>query len=342
VEATCDDEGKYFQPLVFCQKSYLDQLTLFIFFQLYLASVQDFFLRQLSSIPPSDDSTNHGNCYHDLCFWALLRCVDRVVDNGLTCLEKCGEETCKLYIHLVYNVGMSVDKMKDMMGHTQSGQVPNWLPTEMCTMSKNYRTKYHNEVLPYYNKTGTWRDDYNLVTLDLWSKYAIKQNFLETKKGHPEKYDVYLPKSSFTNMKLWGAMDYTLCHSRLNISQSIARAGGPKNKNVWGQQAHLSRSQTRALGKVKVDPKTFTVIDLVNKALITKKENRVAMKVYEVGKYDVESGNGIDSAIINTAAKLNNDLKLQKMKRAEWAMIKEALEVDVTDFKEVTAAFMKK
>jgi hypothetical protein len=133
------------------------------------------------------------------------------MDNGLTYLEKCGEETCECYIHLMYNVGMSVDKMKYMMRHTQKGQVPNLLPTEMWTMSKNYRTKYQNEVLPYYNKTGsgqTWRDGYDLVKLDLWSKYATKQNLLKMKKSRPEKYGVYLPKSSFTNMKLWGTMDY--------------------------------------------------------------------------------------------------------------------------------------
>jgi hypothetical protein len=76
--------------------------------------------------------------------------------------------------------------------------------------------------------------------------------------------------------------------------------------------------------------------------LIVKKGNRVATKVYEVGKDDGKSGKGIDTVIINTAAKLNNDLTSQNMKLAEWAMIKEALEVGVPDMKEVAAAFMKK
>jgi hypothetical protein len=61
-----------------------------------------------------------------------------------------------------------------------------------------------------------------------------------------------------------------------------------------------------------------------------------------VGKDDGGYGKGIESAIINTAAKLNNDLASQKMKLAKWAMIKEALETGFLDMKEVAATFMKR
>jgi hypothetical protein len=155
---------------------------------------------------------------------------------------------------------MSVDNMKDMMHHTQKGQVPNWLPTEMWAMTKKYLSNYQHEVLPYCTRTGsdqTRRDAYDLVKLALWTKYTTNQNLLETKKGRSEKYNVHLPKSSFRNifrnMKLWGVMEYELYHSKL------------------------------ALEKAKVDPKTFTAIDLTNKALIVKKDHHVTVMVYAVG-----------------------------------------------------------
>jgi hypothetical protein len=91
-----------------------------------------------------------------------------------------------------------------------------------------------------------------------------------------------------------------------------------------------------------VDPKTFYVIDLFNKALIVEKGNSIATQVYEVGKGDGESGKGIYCGIINAAAKLNNALKYQKMKLTKWAMIKEALEAGVPGMQEVAAPFMKR
>jgi hypothetical protein len=59
--------------------------------------MQDFFLSQLAPIHLSNDSVNHTNCYNGLRFWALLRYVDRVMDLGITTLERCGEETCELH-----------------------------------------------------------------------------------------------------------------------------------------------------------------------------------------------------------------------------------------------------
>jgi hypothetical protein len=43
---------------------------------------------------------------------------------------------CELYIHLMYNIGMRVEKLKEMMQHMQKSQVPNWQPTAMWTMAK--------------------------------------------------------------------------------------------------------------------------------------------------------------------------------------------------------------
>jgi hypothetical protein len=95
-----------------------------------------------------------------------MRRVDRMMDLGITCLVTCGEETCTLYIHLMYNVVMSVEKLKEMMKHIQPNQVPNWLPTEMWTMAKNYLTEYENKVpsCTSIHRTGsgdTWRSGCN-------------------------------------------------------------------------------------------------------------------------------------------------------------------------------------
>jgi hypothetical protein len=66
VEATCDDEGNYFPPLIFRELSYLYQLTIVNLFQLYLSFCAGFIFEPISfqpPPPPSDDSKNHGNCY---------------------------------------------------------------------------------------------------------------------------------------------------------------------------------------------------------------------------------------------------------------------------------------
>jgi hypothetical protein len=44
---------------------------------------------------------------------------------------------------------------------------------------------------------------------------------------------------------------------------------------------------------------------------------------------------------LNEAAKLNNYLKAQQLKKADWAMIKEALEAGVQGMESVAANFMK-
>jgi hypothetical protein len=132
-------------------------------------------------------------------------------------------------------------------------------------------------------------------------------------------------------MKLWGGMNYNICNGCLNIANSIIKvAGGVEGNANAGQKQLLSRSKARALKKAKIVPKTFKDVDLANKALVIKHGKRVASLTCEVTKDDGESGKGIESSTLNAAAKLNNDMKLQKMKMHEWAMIKEALELGVS------------
>jgi hypothetical protein len=57
------------------------------------------------------------------------------------------------------------------------------------------------------------------------------------------------------------------------------------------------------------------------------------MHAYEVMKDDGETGKGIEPVHINCTAELNNGLTKQKMIKADWAMIKEALEAGVTGIK---------
>jgi hypothetical protein len=63
---------------------------------------------------------------------------------------------------------------------------------------------------------------------------------------------------------------------------------------------------------------------MANKALVMKQGKHVTSSTFEVTKDDGKSGNIIESYTLNTAAKMNNDMKLQKMKLHEWAMIREA------------------
>jgi hypothetical protein len=127
-------------------------------------------------------------------------------------------------------------------------------------------------------------------------------------------------------MKLWSVMDYTICNGHLNVVNSIIKVtGGGDGKENTGEKQHLSRSKSRAPEKAKIVPESFKAINLANKALVVKQEKRVARKTFEVSKDDEESGKDIESSTLNNAAKLNNDMKLQKMKMHEWVIIKEAL-----------------
>jgi hypothetical protein len=64
-------------------------------------------------------------------------------------------------------------------------------------------------------------------------------------------------------------------------------------------------------------------------------------KAYEITSKDGEIGKGIDNTTLNDAAKLNNNLKAQQLKKADWAMIKEVLEVSFSGMKNVAANFTK-
>jgi hypothetical protein len=68
VEATCDDEGKYFQPLLFRKMPCLAQLNIVHFFQLCLIFYAGFLSEPIVFHPSSDNTMNHGNCYRGLRF----------------------------------------------------------------------------------------------------------------------------------------------------------------------------------------------------------------------------------------------------------------------------------
>jgi hypothetical protein len=98
---------------------------------------------------------------------------------------------------------------------------------------------------------------------------------------------------------------------KLTVTRSIVRAGSGIHPSTVAHHRHLSRTDTRALAKAKLNPQTFTAIDLANKAKITKQGTRTTTQVFEIGKEDGETGKGLDSVHINRTAELNNELKQQ-------------------------------
>jgi hypothetical protein len=145
----------------------------------------DYSMGKIASIPLFEDSTNHGNCYRGLRFWALLRYVDVCMDLGITCIKVCVTQTAITYIHLLFCIGMLADKLNDMMQHPHPTQFPVWLRNGMWTMAKNYRTKFHNLILLYYNKLGsgqTCHDAEENTVKAYFFEYATKSNAFEEKK----------------------------------------------------------------------------------------------------------------------------------------------------------------
>jgi hypothetical protein len=68
----------------------------------------------------------------------------------------------------------------------------------------------------------------------IWLIYAKKQNTADADKGRQCCYDLHLQKTKYTDMKIWGVMDYTICNGHLNIANSIVKLtwGGEGNFNV--------------------------------------------------------------------------------------------------------------
>jgi hypothetical protein len=64
--------------------------------------------------------------------------------------------------------------------------------------------------------------------------------------------------------------------------------------------------------------------------------------VFEIYSADGEKGKGISASTMNEIAQLNNDMKVLKMKRADWEIIKEDLEAGVPGMQTVTEKFMKR
>jgi hypothetical protein len=67
----------------------------------------DFFMGWVTDISTTEATVNTAIRYKGLCFWALLHCVDACMDLGVTCVEKCGNNTSKTYC-----IGMPVEKSK--------------------------------------------------------------------------------------------------------------------------------------------------------------------------------------------------------------------------------------
>jgi hypothetical protein len=181
----------------------------------------DFFMNHITAIPRSDDATDHTNGYKGIRFWALLCCVDACLDLGITCTEKCASETSELCIKLLLCLCVPLDKYLELMQHPQASTHPHWLPGAMWQMAKNYRTKFQNGVLPFYNKLGsgqTWHDAYECTKKALWHEYATKSKLAQEKNGVNGCMDVHVPKLSYSNMILWGLTDYGLCNGCLNIN----------------------------------------------------------------------------------------------------------------------------
>jgi hypothetical protein len=142
-------------------------------------------------------------------------------------------------------------------------------------------------------------------------------------------------------MILWELTDWKLVKGRLSINLRRGKGsnGDPASKS--SQESRLPWNESRALVKAKLVPQPFNQTDLANKAKNVKFGHWIASKAYEITSKDGETGKGVDNAPLNDVAKLNNDLKAQQLKKADWAIIKDALEVGVPGMENVAAHFMK-
>jgi hypothetical protein len=98
------------------------------------------------------------------------------------------------------------------------------------------------------------------VRTALWGIYEMPYNEAQTKNMGTSKYAIFLSKDGFTYMYLWGVLDHSLVHGRLNISQLLARTTGAHKKNTSGQHQHLSHAQVKSPEKAKVYPAIFCAI----------------------------------------------------------------------------------
>jgi hypothetical protein len=111
----------------------------------------------------------------------------------------------------------------------------------------------------------------------------------------------------------------------MNVTCLIVRAGSGIHPSTVAQHQHLSRTDAHALAKAKLNPQTFTAIDLTNKANITKQGTHAIPQVFGIGKEDGDTGNGLDYVHTDRKDELNNEFKQQQATTQNWAMIKEAL-----------------
>jgi hypothetical protein len=148
--------------------------------------MQYFFISQLASITTQEDMNIYAVGYKCIHFWALLRCVDACLDLGMTCAEQCANTVSETYIKLIFCLGLPLEKFRESMQHPQSSTFPVWLPAIMWKMSKNYRTKFKNAVLVYFDTTGsdqTWLDGNEITCGAYCWDCATKCNNAEVEKG---------------------------------------------------------------------------------------------------------------------------------------------------------------
>jgi hypothetical protein len=67
----------------------------------------------------------------------------------------------------------------------------------------------------------------------------------------------------------------------------------------------------------------------------------VAKRAFKITLADGKTGKSIAASILNMTAELNNDMKVQQIKKADWVKIKDALKAGVHDMIDIAANFVK-
>jgi hypothetical protein len=81
-------------------------------------------------------------------------------------------------------------------------------------------------------------------------------------------------------MILWGLVDWKLVNGRLNINLRRGKESNSNPPSKSSQELHLSQKESCAIVKAKLVHRTFTKIDLANKAKVVKCRHWIASKAY--------------------------------------------------------------
>jgi hypothetical protein len=99
-----------------------------------------------------------------------------------------------------------------------------------------------------------------------------------------------------------------MCHGCLDVSHAIIGAVMKEKYDNTAQWQHLTRAESCTLANVKLNPHTFTMIAISNKAKIKVQDNLVAKQIFEITLTDGEPGKGIASSTLNNTAGLKNGM----------------------------------